>query len=518
MGPCDEFVPPRWFLERIKKICATESPTPTKSPIRFELSDQAAEHNATGLERCGFDVGRLIRDNSSLTLGFGSEFRRVSELEPLLGKHPHFAQLAKLLTEGMHYVFNRDLNPSERRKEVSAMLARGNHKSAQSKQPQVGKLLAKDVLHGFSIPIPISVVGKIPGAMVQPLGLVQQRVIKFRLAQDLSFSTNQMVEPTSINSRVDMTAYAEMIYGWCLPRIIHYVVSLRAKYPSLHILISKYDYSDAYRRIAHSAKAAAQTIAINGTTAYLSLRLTFGVSPNPPTWCMFPEIVTDLANEIGQCTEWDPETLRSPAQPDSPKPIRLPDGIPIARARRMAVVLPMSRAGGRVDGFIDDLINVFADTPENCRRQPHVVPLAIHVTSRPHAGDGNDPIPRSHILSIPKLIAEGRPAEVQIVLGLSLDTRRLEISLPDDIYKARSGDGRKQIRDGQCGAKELETLVGRLNHTSFILPNSRHFMSRIRKGLESKSTKRRPRKVSAEALEDFTSGWGSWLTPTEESP
>ena len=37
----------------------------------------------------------------------------------------------------------------------------------------------------------------------------------------------------------------------------------------------------------------------------------------------------------------------------------------------------------RVDGFIDDLINVFADTPENCRMQPHVVPLAMHVTSRP---------------------------------------------------------------------------------------------------------------------------------------
>jgi hypothetical protein len=118
VGPSDEFVPPSWFLEGIKKICANDSPTPTKSPIRFELSDQAAEHNATVLGRVGFDVGRLIRENSSSTLGFGSEFRRVSELEPLLGKHPHFAQLAQLLTEGMHYVFQRELNPSERRADV----------------------------------------------------------------------------------------------------------------------------------------------------------------------------------------------------------------------------------------------------------------------------------------------------------------------------------------------------------------------------------------------------------------
>jgi hypothetical protein len=106
VGPSDEFVPPPWFLNEIKKICATESPTPTKSPIRFKLSQKAAEHNETVLERVGFDVGRLIQDSSSSTLGFGSEFRRVSELEPLQGKHPHVAQLAKLLTKGMHYVFH----------------------------------------------------------------------------------------------------------------------------------------------------------------------------------------------------------------------------------------------------------------------------------------------------------------------------------------------------------------------------------------------------------------------------
>jgi hypothetical protein len=94
VGPSDEFVPPPWFLNEIKKICVTESPTPTKSPIRFELSQKAAEHNETVLERVGFDVGRLIQDSSSSTLGFGSEFRRISELESPLGKHPHFAQLA----------------------------------------------------------------------------------------------------------------------------------------------------------------------------------------------------------------------------------------------------------------------------------------------------------------------------------------------------------------------------------------------------------------------------------------
>jgi hypothetical protein len=80
-------------------------------------------------------------------------------------------------------------------------------------------------------------------------------------------------------------------------------VALCLEFPLRAILIAKYDYSDAYRRVAHSASATAQTISTCGDLAYLYNRLTFGGSPNPPTWCNFSEIVTDLANEIGQCPD-----------------------------------------------------------------------------------------------------------------------------------------------------------------------------------------------------------------------
>jgi hypothetical protein len=41
---------------------------------------------------------------------------------------------------------------------------------------------------------------------------------------------------------------------------------------------------------------------------------------------------------------------------------------------------------GQTDSFINDLIRVFLDTPKNRKREPHAVPLAIHITSRPHMG------------------------------------------------------------------------------------------------------------------------------------
>jgi hypothetical protein len=149
------------------------------------------------------------------------------------------------------------------------------------------------------------------------------------MTQDLSFSSSREREPTSINKRIDMTAYTEMIFGWCLPRILHFIVAIRTEFPLLLILIAKYDYSHAYRRIARSASAAAQTIAVHAGLAYLSLRLTFGGAPNPPTWCLFSEMVTDLADEISQCEEWEPDLLHSPAQPTLPSPRRLPSNIPL---------------------------------------------------------------------------------------------------------------------------------------------------------------------------------------------
>jgi hypothetical protein len=489
-GPNDSFTPPSWFIVALRGLTKQQTRTPTKSPVQFEPTVEAAERNERLLESVDFELEKLFEKYSDTTLGYGSEFRTVEELKPLIGTHPNFLALSQLLTGGMSYIFTRELDQITKLVELETLLARGNHKSAKDFPKEVGDLLAKDVLHGFTIPLPISAVRQIPNAAVQPLGLVSQwtldgegkRVVKRRMTQDLSFSSQKTEVPASINSRINMTAYAEMLYGWCLPRIIHYILALRLKFPWLRILICKYDYSDAYRRIAHSASAAAQTIAIHDGLAFLSLRLTFGGSPNPPTWCLFSEMVTDLANEISQCTEWDPDELFSPAQPTTPEPRRVHDDVPLALCRPMAVAIPISDTGmiGRVDGFIDDLINVFLDTPSNCARQPHVVPLAMHVTSRPHAGDSAEPIPRRPILSIPKLMAEGSPDEVQIVLGWRIDTRRLMISLPDDKYDAWLGELTRIATAGKCKFKDLDRIIGRLNHSSYLVPITRNFLGRLR--------------------------------------
>jgi hypothetical protein len=493
-GPEDSFRPPPDFHRRLREVAQAQVPTPKAPNVQFATDASSLEQNRATLELYDYNLGALFAANKGTTLDYGSEFRPIDQLRKVLGGHPLFPELTEILSNGMDYRYSEELTEDERMAEVSQMTERGNHQSAENEPERVKLLLGKDVTHGFSLPVPLATIPSIPGALVQPFRMTVQwtlddkgsRVPKYRLLQDLSFSLSK--ENASVNSRIDMGAYNEMIYGWCLSRIIHYVLALRQAYPLKRIFVAKYDYSDAYRRMNHAASAAAQSIAVFDGVAYIALRLTFGGSPNPPTWCLFSELVTDLANEISLCREWDHETLRSPAQPETPEPVTEPDRVPIAPARPLAVHIPVGSTA-QTDGFIDDLITVALDTERNNAREAHTVPLAIHVTSRPHAGD-DEPITRRSILAQAKLIAEGTPAEIQIVLGWLLDTRRLSLSLPEDKHTAWKAEILQILADRSATFGDLDSTVGRLNHAAYVIPLSRHFLNRVRERVK----RRRPKK------------------------
>ena len=167
----------------------------------------------------------------------------------------------------------------------------------------------------------------------------------------------------------------------------------------------------------------------------------------------------------------------------------------------MSVEIPVE-ATGRTDAFIDDLIRVFLDTEENRRRQPHAVPLAVHVTCRPHAGD-DEPVPRRPLLSDEKLEAEGTPAEIQIVLGWDLNSRLLLILLPFDKFTAWSSDLRAIIAAGKITFGELESVMGRLNHAGYIIPLARHFLGRLQIRLKVRRPKKQEFTLTKLEIEDL---------------
>jgi hypothetical protein len=483
-GPDDVFIPPPDFLQSLKQVHHTEVPAPKPPPVMFRTDDEALAHNAQMLADAGFDVGELIRQHSDTTLGYGSEFRPVEQLKLIFKDHPLLPKLIAIIEHGMDYSFTRDLSEEERLAEVYEILRRGNHKSAEHNSSHVESLLATDVSRGFSLPLPKRIVDQIPNAMVQPLGMVTQstidelggRIPKLRLTHDLSFSAT--APDASVNKRIDFEQYTELIYGFCLPRLLHWIVSLRRDYPGVRILLAKFDYSDAYRRMALAAIAAHQSIAIFNDIAYLALRLTFGGAPNPAAFCTLSEMVADLANEIVCDPNFNSTDFPLPdVEPVvSPNKNTIPDDRPFAQAESMAVHIPTSITA-RVDAFIDDLIAAMLDLPGN--RYAHLaVPTAIHCTSRPLSE--KEPLPRKPNLSQTKLEAEGTPQEQQHVLGWYLGTRSLAVSLPMDKYRAWDRDLDMMLSARKTTFAELESTVGRLNHAAYVIPLARHFIKPLR--------------------------------------
>ena len=286
----------------------------------------------------------------------------------------------------------------------------------------------------------------------------------------------------SINDRVIEEELAPLRYGHMMSRLIHQIVALRTLYPNKRILLRKDDFKSAYRRQHLNGWSALKTIVqvLHGGITFflLSLRLTFGGCANPSEWTSIAEPICDLATDILNCDEWDPELMHSPLQSCVPEPSFLPSETPFTRAKPLMVGVPVLRHG-YCDEYVDDVVTVGVDTGQSSRsRLQAAAPFAIFVVARDIHPD--EPITRENLMCLHKMEAEGGLEEEKVILGWHFNTRLLIISLPENKYIAWS----KQILDileaRRVKAEELEILIGRLNHAAQVIPLARHFLSRLR--------------------------------------
>ena len=489
------------FFRTVEQIYGTAVPTPTASEVHFEYTVDAAEHNAALLASFEYDMDKLIDANMGTTLQYGSEVRPMSQLQPLLRHHPDWTDFEKDMTHGIDYPFEKEISESERLRVLEANIERGNHKSALKTDDRhhVTKLMTSDVELGYAVPVTLECVRKLKDAEVYPIGLQNQMTIdadgnvipKKRATHDLSHNRSKK---ESVNQRVDKSDLPPAKYGHALNRFIHLIHHIRRKHPGKRILCNKFDVEKAYRRLHTRGKIAAKCIAVwffhdmwqgpieeSNQVGLVLTRLPFGASPAPPNFCRTSEIVFDLANDLLVCEPWDPIAMPSPHASLLPAPKLLEDTIPFGATEEADVTLPDSCVGG-VDGYIDDGACAVLDTPKNrgmVARAAQAVVMALFLIFRPLA-KGLEVLVRPDIASIRKMQAEGGLAEIVIFLGWLIDTHRLLIALPPDKWKAWSDQIQSCLTDEALPCKTIETLIGRLNHVCFIIPDARHFMNELR--------------------------------------
>jgi hypothetical protein len=222
------------------------------------------------------------------------------------------------------------------------------------------------------------------------------------------------------------------------------------------------------------------------TASFVALRMPFGGSPNPSLWSDVSEVVTDLANDLVRRSDWDPTRHHSPHQPllesDRAKDDHA-DGV----LGREGFMCPHFFAPNyliedilsRFDCYLDDIFGAFYGCDK--ARSAAAIPMALHIVGRPNDTSNGDSFPRDKLLSLSKFLAEAKPAQRKIVLGWLVDTRAFVVKLPGKKQRRWS----EQIDDLLCSgrrpvqAKDLATLLGRLNNASCVIPYARHFTDRL---------------------------------------
>ena len=148
----------------------------------------------------------------------------------------------------------------------------------------------------------------------------------------------------------------------------------------------------------------------------------------------------------------------------------------------MSIDVSLRDDGPIFDCYLDDLFGVCRECDRG--KLEAAVPLALHLVGRP-ATDGES-FPRDGLLSISKFLAEAKASERKVILGWVINARTFTVSLPGEKYRAWTNDIRRmKEKPGQrANSKDLEALIGRLNHAAFVIPNSRHFMGRLYRASE----------------------------------
>ncbi len=287
--------------------------TPKSPDLRFKLSQEAAIHNMKLLQQHDTDLQNYLLKNGGTFIGFGSEFRCSTLLEPLLLHHPNWWRLKQLLEQGSNWQLD-ELSHDDRLAKNDEFISRGNHKSAKTYDKKLCKTIIQEIKQGWMFPLPLHYISTLKHGELAPMGIDDSqwsklpdgsKKTKYRMTHDQSFEASR---GNSVNIRVDRDSLEPLYYGGCLSHVIHYIISIQAHQATVQILGGKSDFKAAYRRVNLHGDTASKC-----SIVYKDFSLpSFGGSPCPNEFCVISELCTDLANDILHCPQWDPTELKSP--------------------------------------------------------------------------------------------------------------------------------------------------------------------------------------------------------------
>lgn len=133
-------------------------------------------------------------------------------------------------------------------------------------------------------------------------------ITKHRLAHDC---TRPGLSGQSVNNMIDDDLLEPCRFGFVFLQILYAIHSLRLHFPTIPILLNKYDLDAAFRRLSVTTKCALLCAVMLGTLIYVCLRLPFGAKPAPASFSILSEFVAELAQTLIFDQSWDPHHFQS---------------------------------------------------------------------------------------------------------------------------------------------------------------------------------------------------------------
>ena len=503
------------LVRLLRKSITTMPPKPTRSKFIFENTIEAARANMKLIEEHDFNINNIFQSEPDSTIQPKFEFRDQGIVSQLFDLSTDSDKLKHICFDGVTYPFRDDVDTSDdtRIADAEYWLHKGNNKSARGEEDLIRKIVDKEVSNSWGIVVPREYCLSVEGAGVVPATVAEKfqkidehdlLIYKKRMAHDCS---NPGPSGQSVNNMVDDEILEECRFGFVLLQCLYEIHMLRLRYATMIILLSKYDLDAAYRRLSVALRYALLCGLAFMNLVYFCFRLPFGSKPAPALFSLVSEFIAELAQCLAEDKSWDPSELHSDMVDEIDTTPIYSSG-PFGQADPLMIDYEPKKLSIRV--FIDDLITICLAQEGLILRAIHAVPLVLDAVFRPNFDD--ELVNRNPILSQVKLLAEGILSETQIILGWLIDTRQLKLFITKEKAKRILIELKDLIKCAKNRTKFkktlLESVVGKLQDISFIIPEGKFFLNRLRYRLKVMERKGNFRFFDEMELEDLI----LWMT------
>ena len=188
-----------WLVQTIKEVVGTVEEDLNQGQFEFQDTLEAAQLNSEVLKKYEYNFEKAVAGENNSILTPGTEFRKVENIEKIWKHRENWEKIKSILINGCTYPLQNEQDEETRKKDLEAMVTRGNHKSALTPDHRIvlEKIQKKEVAQGFTFPITVECLMKLEGAAVIPMGVHDQwtvneegeRFMKPRACHDASFPT-----------------------------------------------------------------------------------------------------------------------------------------------------------------------------------------------------------------------------------------------------------------------------------------------------------------------------------------